>query len=100
MAETDAWNDGFEWRAMRNKRHTYAVYRQPRMALLFDNVADRYQMTNLIDDPAHAAVADRLRKRMAERMAELGDTFEVASWYRDNWIDENFNIVRSATLNT
>ena len=99
MAETDGWDDGYEWRAVRDKQYTYAVYREGRMELLFDNVADRYQMTNLIDDPAHADTADRLRKLMADRMAALGDTFEPASWYRDNWIDENFNVVRSATLN-
>jgi len=98
MAETDGWDDGFEWRAVRTKRHTHAVYRDPRKEMLFDHVADRHQLSNLIDDPAHAETADRLRKAMADRMAELGDTFEAATWYRDHWLDDNFNIVRSATL--
>ncbi|HDZ21174.1 hypothetical protein LCGC14_0093810 [marine sediment metagenome] len=98
MAETDGWADGSEWRAVRDKQFTYAVYREPRMELLFDHVADRYQLTNLIDDPASAETANRLRKLMADRMAELGDTFEAPTWYRENWIDENDCIVRTATL--
>ena len=98
MAETDGWADGSEWRAVRDKQFTYAVYREPRMELLFDHVADRYQLNNLIDDPACAETADRLRKLMAGRMAELGDTFEAPTWYRDNCIDENDCIVKSATL--
>ncbi len=99
MAEVDGWNDGFEWRALRTKQHTYAIYRDDRSEKLFDNLADPFQMTNLIDDPAHADLAGQLRKHMADRMAALGDTFECATWYRKHWLDENFNIVRSATLN-
>ena len=98
MAEVDGWDDGFEWRAVRTKRHTYAVFRDDRSERLFDDLADPFQMTNLIDDQAHADLAERLRELMAARMAALGDTFECATWYRDNWLDENFNIVRSATL--
>jgi len=99
MAETDGWEDGFEWRAVRDKRFTYAVYRELRLELLFDHVDDRVQLEDLINDPAHADTAARLRKEMADRMAALGDTFESARWYHRNWIDDEENIVRSATLN-
>ena len=98
MAEVDGWDDGFEWRALRTKQHTYAIYRDDRSEKLFDNLADPFQMHNLIDDPARDDLADRLRKMMADRMAALGDTFECATWYREHWLDEDFNIVRSATL--
>ncbi len=98
MGETDGWDDGFEWRAVRDKTFTYAVYREPRLELLFDHVDDRYQLENLIDDPAHAEAAARLREQMADRMADLGDTFEPASWYHANWFDDQENIIRTATL--
>ncbi len=100
MAEVDGWTDGSEWRAVRDKQYTYATYRDDGSEYLFDNIADPFQMTNLIDAPAHAAAADRLRAFMHQRMAELGDTFEPSTWYRDNWLDENSCIVRTATLNT
>ncbi len=99
MAEVDGWMDGSEYRALRTKQHTYARYLDDGSEKLFDNLADPFQMNNLIDDPACADLAAKLRKHLADRMAELGDTFEKSTWYRDNWLDENFNIVRTATLN-
>ena len=44
MGTTAAWVDGHEWRALRSKRYTYALYRADRSELLFDNQADPYQM--------------------------------------------------------
>jgi arylsulfatase A-like enzyme len=98
MGETDAWNDGFEWRAVRDKTFTYAVYREPRLELLFNHVDDRYQLENLIYDPSHADLAARLRKQMTDRMAELGDTFESAGWYHEHWFDDQENVICTATL--
>ncbi len=95
-----AWEDGHEWRAIRDKRFTYAVYRGseklPRRELLFDNVADPYQMTDLIDDPAHAQTAKRFREMLRDRMSDLNDTFPASTWYRGRWVDENRIIVASA----
>jgi arylsulfatase A-like enzyme len=81
-----AWEDGYEWRALRDKRHTYAVYRVDKSELLFDNVADPYQMKNLASDPAHKATMERFRAMLAARMASIDDTFEASTWYRDRWI--------------
>jgi arylsulfatase A-like enzyme len=47
---TAAWQDGHEWRALRDKQFTYAVYRLDQQELLFDNQQDPYQMTTLPDD--------------------------------------------------
>ena len=95
-----SWEDGHEWRALRDKRFTYAVYRGsdklPRKELLFDNVADPYQMTDLIGDPAHAKTAARFREMLWDRMSELNDTFPASTWYRGRWVDENRIIVASA----
>lgn len=95
-----SWEDGHEWRALRDKQFTYALYRGsgrlPRKELLFDNVSDPYQMTNLIDTPDYAKVADRFREMLQDRMSELNDTFPASTWYRGRWVDHNRIIVASA----
>ena len=42
------------WRAIRDKRYTYAIYLRDKSELLFDNQADPWQMTNLVKNPAAA----------------------------------------------
>jgi len=96
LGHTWQWIDGFEWRAVRDKRYTYAVYRRDKAELLFDHQADPLQMRNLARDPAHRGAPDRLRSRMAEKMKALGDTFEACTWYRDHWTDGNRSIIASA----
>ena len=51
MGCTAKWEDGYEWRALRTKQHTYAVHRPDKSEKLFDNVADPFQTRNLIDEP-------------------------------------------------
>lgn len=79
------WEDGHEWRALRDKRYTYAIYRRDRKELLFDNRKDPYQMQNLAGDPKHKDTLLRFRKMLAERMTAIEDTFEASTWYRDHW---------------
>lgn len=98
------WEDGHEWRALRNKRYTYAVLRGwekkklPRQELLFDNVADPFQMQNLAQKPEHEALVGMFRKELDEKMTSLRDTFPASSWYKEHWIDENRIIKRTATI--
>lgn len=98
-----AWENGHEWRALRNKRYTYAVFRGwqekglPRKELLFDNVADPYQMNDLTREPKHAELIADFREKLRKKMATLNDTFPESTWYRDNWI-ENRIIKRTATM--
>jgi len=91
-----AWENGHEWRALRDKRYTYAIYRVDKSELLFDNKNDPHQMINLAADPKHAAALRRFRKMLAAKMKSLNDTFEQCTWYRDNWTDGNRNILRGA----
>jgi len=79
------WEDGCEWRALRDKRFTYAIYRKDRKELLFDNQSDPYQFHNLADSPGHKATLERFRALLAKRMKELDDNFEASTWYRDHW---------------
>ena len=97
---TANWDTGHEWRAIRTARYTYAKFRIPRdgadQELLFDNVADPYQMTNLMSDEQHQAVVQDCRKKLAEKMQSLSDTFEASTYYRDHWTDGDRNILRGA----
>lgn len=95
---TANWSDGHEWRALRSKRFTYAVYRTDRKEWLFDNKADPFQRNNLADNGDYRDVLNRFRDMLDRKMKQYGDTFESCSWYRDHWT-ENRNIVRTATLN-
>jgi arylsulfatase A-like enzyme len=90
-----SWEDGHEWRALRDKRYTYAIYRVDKTELLFDNIADRYQMNNLIAEPKYREVTEHFRKLLKDKMAELNDAFEQSTWYRDNWVKDRI-ILRGA----
>lgn len=94
---TAAWEDGHEWRALRDRRHTYAKYRVDGRELLFDNVADPYQMTDLSASDDHAGTMSRFRELLSRRMAAINDNFESCTWYRDHWTDGHRHITRSAT---
>ncbi len=97
------WQDGHEWRALRDKRFTYAVLRGggpknlPRKEVLFDHVADPLQRKDLATDPAHRDRMEKYRDRLKTRMAELNDTFCASTWYRDHWTDSNRRITANAT---
>jgi arylsulfatase A-like enzyme len=91
-----AWQDGYEWRSVRDKQYTYAKYRVDGKELLFHNINDPYQMTNLADNPAYQDKLNELRGKMYAKMNAISDTFAVSTYYRDNWTDGNRIILRGA----
>jgi len=93
---TAIFQDGHEWRALRDKRYTYALYRSDRSEHLYDNESDPYQTRNLASDPAHRDVLARFRSMLGDRMSSLNDTFEACTWYRDHWTEDRM-ILRTAT---
>lgn len=95
---TADWIDGHEWRGIRDKRHTYAVYRVDRKEFLFDHVNDPLQLANLADDAGCTGLLADYREKLARKMKSLNDTFEACTWYQDNWTDGDRNIIRSATM--
>ena len=97
MGCTAKWEDGYEWRALRTKQHTYAVHRPDGCEKLFDNVTDPFQTHNLVDDLASATLRNDFREMLKQRMNALNDTFEACTWYRDNWTEDRV-ILRTATL--
>ena len=85
MGPSVDWDDGFEWRAVRDAQYTYAVWRVDGKEELYDNCADPLQQQNLAGDPLHAGTRRRLKACLVKRMEELGDTFETVTWCRDHW---------------
>jgi hypothetical protein len=60
---------------VRTKRYTY-VRRLAGPWLLYDNQTDPYQMTNLVDNPAYAALQADLQLQLDELLCKTGDTFQ------------------------
>jgi arylsulfatase A-like enzyme len=75
---------GREYRGVRTARHTY-VRDLNGPWLLFDNVADPYQLTNLANDPAHAALQARLEAELQRLLRQTGDEFQPGSTYIAQW---------------
>lgn len=95
---TADFQDGCEWRAIRDKRYTYAVFQSDQAELLFDNRRDPYQMDNLIGRPAYEPLADAFRQKCRKQLEKHKDVFPPCSYYKGRWVDENRLIQRTATL--
>ncbi len=63
------------YRGLRTTRYTYAVREDGRW-LMFDNVADPYQMKNLADDTAHKSLMNGFDTQIKAWIARTGDTFQ------------------------
>jgi arylsulfatase A-like enzyme len=85
MGHTWMWLDGFEWRGLRTKRHTFAVERANGAEYFFDNLADPFQQRNLAEDPTHSAAKECAKNNMLAKMSELNDDFRACNWYGENW---------------
>jgi len=83
-----SWEDGYEWRALRSKQYTYAIYRKDKKELLFDHVKDPFQLHDLAGNPDQADTMNRFRALLQTRMKGLDDTFEASTWYRDHWVKD------------
>lgn len=64
------------FRGVRTNRYTYAVGPEAPM-YLFDNVADPFQMKNLIDDPDYVALREELNGRLVRWLKRAEDPFVV-----------------------
>jgi len=95
MGTTAAWVDGSEWRGLKDRQFTYAIYRRDREELLFDNLADPYQTRNLVEDANWASTLRHYREMLLGWMQSQNDTFEACTWYQDQWMN-NRNIMQGA----
>ncbi|MHC4753958.1 MAG: sulfatase family protein [Planctomycetota bacterium] len=92
MGHTYKWRDGYEWRAVRDKRFTYARYLRDGRELLFDRQKDPYMKSDVIRDSSYTNDLNRLRNCMTKKMKDLKDEFHKCSWYRDNWTYKNYSV--------
>jgi arylsulfatase A-like enzyme len=95
MGTTAAWRDGSEWRGLRNRQFTYAVYRLDRSEHLYDNVSDPFQMNNLATERSQVGLVEHFRNLLTEKLAHIGDTFKACTWYESAWTQDR-NIMRGA----
>jgi len=66
------------YRGVRSKTHTYIVAEKGRW-LLYDNVADPYQMKNLVNDPSQQALMERLDAEVEGWLHTVNDSFPYAT---------------------
>ncbi|MDP6524052.1 MAG: sulfatase [Kiritimatiellia bacterium] len=96
LGHTYRWMDGFEWRAIRDKRFLYGKYLRDGKELLFDRKEDPFCKTDVVADPAYKEDLSRLQGIMKDQMAGLKDEFKPCSWYRDNWMHKNYSVKAAA----
>ena len=94
MGTTAAWTDGTEWRAMRDREYTYAIYKRDGKELLFNNPKDKFQLKNLAEDKSHAATVAHYRDMSVAWRKQANDTFENCTYY-ERWTEDR-NIVMTA----
>jgi arylsulfatase A-like enzyme len=98
VGHTYQWKNGAEWRAVRDKRYTYARYLVDGKEHLYDNQADPYQKKNLVDDKNHQPLLKKMQKLMQKKMDDINDDFLPFTDYRDLCMakDDHYSIVAGA----
>lgn len=72
-------NGSGPWRGVRTKQYTYARKSDTQMPwMLFDNMADPYQMNNLVSDPKYADLIIMLNEETDRLLAAAGDPEDPA----------------------
>ncbi|MCC8074009.1 MAG: sulfatase [Clostridiales bacterium] len=85
---TAIYGNGKEWRGIRSRKYTYAVYKIDGKEFLFDNINDPYQLSNLAKDKRYKDVLESLKNEMYEKMNAIGDSFEKNSYYKKHWVKD------------
>jgi len=79
-----AASGGKEYRGLRNGRFTY-VRDLAGPWLLYDNVLDPYQMSNLVGASGYADVQAGLDAQLLAKLSAIGDAFHPGGWYLSQW---------------
>ena len=81
------WNrqrGGREYRGVRTACYTYTRDRKGPW-LLYDNIRDPYQLTNLCDQPAYAQVQQDMNERLNRKLKQTRDDFRSGWDYIKQW---------------
>lgn len=74
-----------EYRGIRTKQYSY-VKTPDKATMLFDNIADPYQLNNLIDKPEHQQLQSKMDGLLQKELEAVGDeNFRYARYYLDKW---------------
>jgi arylsulfatase A-like enzyme len=84
FGEWERRRGGREYRGVRTARYTY-VRDLNGPWLLFDNVADPYQKTNLVGDSARAKLQKEMESLLSRKLQERGDQFLSGTDYIAKW---------------
>lgn len=82
-----------QWRGVRSKTHTYVKYVNGN-ELLYDNIADPYQLEDCADDQQHQALLAAMRARLTELLAVAHDDLLPGTYYAD-WYDDTRTVVQT-----
>ena len=67
-------NGNGPWNGVRTKRYTYArLANHNKPWLMYDNLADPLQVTNLVNDPAYATLRDELNQLTSDLLTAAGE---------------------------
>jgi arylsulfatase A-like enzyme len=87
-----------EWRGVVTRRHTFVCTREGPW-LLFDDSIDRFQINNLVSDPAHASVRAELDARTRKWLQRTNDRFESSLEVADRYAPGHRNNVAPYFMN-
>lgn len=87
-------DSGNEWRGVRTKRYTYALWRDGHEEL-YDRASDPLQLNNVAPDQQFAARLGKLRDMLGQFMKRHKDDFPPYEYYR-GWFDQERRIIRNA----
>ena len=96
MGHTYQWKNGYEWRAVRDKRYTYAKYLRDGAEFLYDREKDPLEKNNIVSEKEYSNILNKLRDEMKNKMEELNDGFHECTWYREHWMYKDYSIKASA----
>jgi arylsulfatase A-like enzyme len=77
-------NNGREYRGVRTHQYTYTRTLDGPWQL-YDNEADPYQLTNLVNDPSYADIQANLEQILQQLLREHDDNFEKGLVYIQRW---------------
>jgi arylsulfatase A-like enzyme len=93
-AKYDMFEDGMDWRGVRTKTHSYAVWLDGR-TVLYDLGNDPLQLNNLAGLPAATDLESELQAKMEDLQRRRGDQLLPCTQMQD-WFDSQRRVVKNA----
>jgi arylsulfatase A-like enzyme len=84
-----------EYRGVKTKQHTF-VKSPDKALMLFDNIADPFQLNNLVGKPEHKKLQNKMDKILAKKLKGIGDEdFKHKQYYVDKF---GLNVKKGFTI--